>query len=233
MSAFNRFGATANDVLRLLKNVGISDLSAIDTADAAVSGADVVGAALDWATGQIIAWMPAQHRRLFSHVELEMVEPYATAGQTTVTLTLKPVSGTPRVYAHEYRPVDRPYGDGVSGSFVAATGVFTFAEALSSGNVVYASYEPDADNASFDLPTLSEWVAIGATAQLGGRLYGPTSPEFAQIEFYRTQFWGGQDNPGIRGDLAAGVMPPEFARMQFYDDYDGAKTIGSVRKARS
>jgi hypothetical protein len=241
MSAFNRFGATANDVLRLLRNVGIADLAAIDTTGTAVTGADVVAAALDWSTGQIVSWMQPAHRNLFRHVELELVETYATQGQTTVTLSLKPVAGTPRVYVDVYRPNNRPFGDGVSGTFVAATGVFTFAEPLNAGNIVYASYEPDADNAAFDLSGLSEWVAIGAAAHLGGRLYGEQSPEWALIGYYRSLFFGTEDTitgphrgvPGVRGDLKAGSTPPDIARMQFYDDIEGAKTIGTVRKGRA
>jgi hypothetical protein len=37
----------------------------------------------------------------------------------------------------------------------------------------------------------------------------------------------------VRGDLKAGSMPPDIARMQFYDDIEGAKTIGTVRKGRA
>jgi hypothetical protein len=233
MSAFNRFGATANDVLRLLKNVGISDMSAIDISAVTVTGQTVAEAALDWATGQVVGWMSDACRRLLSYVELEIVESYASAGQTTVTMGIKPVSGDARVYVYPHRPDTRPYGDGVGGTLVAATGVFTLDTPLSSGQVVYASYKPDRDGSSFDMPTLSEWVAIGATAQLGGRLYGPNSAEFAQIEYYRTQFWGGTDNPGVRGDLQAGVMPSEFAKLQFWDSHSGAKTIGTVRKGRA
>lgn len=235
MSFMNRFGATVDDVLRLLKNVGVADLEVFDANDDTVAGTSVVEKALDAAAGELHSWMPQSVSNLFDYVNLELVETYSAHGQTTVTLSMAPIKdGSVRIYVYGERPSTPPTGESaVSFSVDNTTGVVTLDEPLEAGYVVYASYKPDADNANFTVSLLAEYTAIGAAANVGGILLRGDTAAFQQIQFYRDRFYGTGDDDGIRGMMNGGQLASSMSRMRFWAPVDGSAMVGVIRKLRA
>lgn len=251
MSRFNRFGGVFTDVSAMYPGT-----ATVDYDGGGANGQVRIEAALDRAVLEVTAALTPDVYKAITQVVNQFVERYATAGQTTWTLGIKPViAGTVHLWRY---PLDTPLGGigtlvGNSGFFYgeqfykpptkgyfeiastdfsvnAATGVCTYtgAQAVQLGDRIYATYDVDTDNASFALPQLSLVSILGASAEMGERLYSQNTQEWALVTQYRTRFAA-----MIELIRAGTLIPDEVRKLNYWQDIERVNNeVKSVRLGR-
>lgn len=218
MTAYNRFGCLASNVVDLYP----------DTVTADYGSAAIIEEAIDHAVEQIANAMPEGLYRQISGIDLECVVRRATTGQTVCPgTTLRPlVAGSVRVWRgmptwFQTQPLPAEligagsYGvpvDLSSDQFTVnlATGAVTLAQPLALGEQVYVSAEVDTASASYSLPSLARLAARGAAGELGARLYSDQTNEWKLVTILRQDFVDGLNL------LAAGKLIPDEVRLARY-----------------
>jgi hypothetical protein len=209
---------------------------------------------IDSCCDEVIQNMPEEMFLSLSDVELEKVESRATAGQATVTLTLKPVTagkthiwkGQPRNFRQKPRlntdldlaegfadPELTPANELDSSKFSvdATTGIVTFvAGSLCSVNdEVYATYQ--ASIASLSVPSLATLVADGAAHLVGSKHYARGTSQWQFIDLLQERY-----TSKLSSLLDGDWIPPEIRLMRFWkeriSERDKESTIQVGRLAR-
>lgn len=221
--AFNRFGATAADVVNLYPGAPAADFG----------GESAILAAIDRAVTRILAVIPASVYDTLRYPKLELVADRASEGQTAATLGLVPVvPGSLRLWAIGNGAMrdnlTRPqpgYGETVGFSLTVATGAISnIAPALTEGAYLYASYKVDVESASYSLPSLRDIALYGAAAELGARIYSiGRQEEWALVEAYR-----GEWETALEQMSKAGWVPPELRALEWYRELEPATSSGIV-----
>lgn len=231
MAAYNYFGATAANLVAMFPGTSVDDFGGT----AAVN--TVLGRIAREVSG---ALTPAAYHALAERVELELVEEYATAGQTAITLGLLPVvAGSLRVWRFSrdavLRTKPRPgYSELTVSSLNTTTGAVVLSTGLVEGDRVFASYEIDCEAATFSWPSVADAVYMGAASELGARLYtAADQQQWALVEEYRGKYAGRVGSIGDDGVLRRARegrwQPDELRTLRFWTEIDvAAASIGSI-----
>jgi hypothetical protein len=251
MTQMNGFGIQQSDVQNKLTTGTYAPTIA------ELGGSAVVQDAIDDAVNLIIQAMPEEIFRQMHQIHLEMVCLRATAGQTTVQTTFRPIvpgqtwvwRGMPRFFRIEphrstdllrdqeffddsgYRPLSELKVD-TDYTLNDTTGVITFTNALMQNEQVAVDYWPDNTNAAFTIPSLANVAAHGAAAALATKLYPRASSQWDYVNTLTESFSNSlsslQDKTWI---------PPEMRMMNFWKkilpDGDDRKRIQGARILRA
>lgn len=238
--ALNRFGAVYTSVASLYPQTAVADYG----------GQTPIEEALDRSSDQIAnALTPLMYQQI-TEPDLEMIVRRAAAGQTSATLSIKPIisgslhvwTGQPALFQERplqstefYEVGGQPTGSLAGGQFElpstsysvnVTTGVVTLASPLAANDVVYATYQ--VDTSTLSLASLARIAVRGAAAELGARLYTQSTQEWALVSAYRDAF---------ASDLAAlkdGTMVPEELRnLRWWAEVERTSNrVGSIRLYR-
>lgn len=191
--AFNRFGAAFASVVSLYPGSAAVDFG----------GQVTIEEAIDRAVDRILAAMPEVIHNQLANPELILVVQRATAGQTTATLPLLPgLSGTGRIWVgqpgqFQERPVQWPAKFQDAGlleldtsrySLNYTTGLVTLTTGMVVNDQLYATYDVDANSASFTAASLARMAVRGAASELGSRLYSEANQEWLLVDKYENSF---------------------------------------------
>lgn len=238
MSRFNRFGKIFSDVISFYPGTSLADYDA-----GGANGQLRIEAALDRAVVDVLGSLSPAVYAAMTQVVNEFVVRYATAGQTTWTLGLFPiVAGTVHLWRY---PLDTPLGGignlvGNSGFFYgeqfykpptkgyfeiattdysvnATTGVCTYtgAQSVQLGDRIYATYDVDADNAAFSMPQLGQAIVIGASAELGTRLYTQADQTWQLVTMYQARY----DNY-LKMFRDGTLIPDEVRKLNYWQEIE-------------
>lgn len=226
--AFNRFGAVFTSVVSLYPGTAAADYG----------GQTTIEEAIDRAVDRILAAMPEVIHNQLANPELILVVQRATAGQTTATLPLLPgISGTGRVWVgqpsqFQERPQQYPakyQDDGLLEldtsrySINYTTGLVTLTSVMGANDLLYASYDVDANSATFTAPSLARMAARGAASELGSRLYSESNQEWLLVDKYETSFKESIDA------LSDGAWIPEELRyLKWWKEAERTTTGGAA-----
>lgn len=229
MANYNRFGSTAVQLVAMFPGTAAADLG----------GNTEIETVLDRIAREVAgALSPLAYGVLAEEAALEMVEDYASAGQTSVTLGLVPViTGTARLWSLPQDTNDKPkkgYGQLTVSAVNLTTGVVTLSSALSAGDRVFATYDLDCESASFSWPSVADAVLYGAAAVMGARLYtAGDGQEWALVNDYRAKYAGrvggtvGEDGV-LRLSREGRWQPDELRTLRWWTEIDTeAGQIGS------
>ncbi|MBA3588846.1 hypothetical protein [Methylibium sp.] len=231
MATYNRFGATTAQLVAMFPGTVSADFGG-DAAIQAVQeriAREIAG-----------ALVPIAYRVLAEDVTLELVEDYASAGQTSVTVGLVPVvTGTIRLWRFsrdaELRTKPRKGVNELTVSaIVLATGVVTISDTINLGDKVFASYEIDAEAAAFSWPSVADAVLHGSAALLGSRMYtSAEQQEWALVTDYRAKYAGRIGSVGEDGVMRMARegrwQPDELRTLKWWNEIDTADhSIGSI-----
>jgi hypothetical protein len=232
MGNYNSFGATEAALLRCFPGTAAADYG----------GSTAIGETLARIARELAGAMTeASYRMLAEMVELELVEDFASAGQTTVTLGLAPyLAGTLHVwsYARTDDLSEEPVWDeneltvsGVSGQTV------TLSSGLARGDRVFATYEIDPENVTFSWPSCADLVIYGAAAELGTRLFSEGTQQWELVKEYKGKYQGVYvvTEGGALARAREGTwVPDELRTLKFWKDIErvASKSLDSVRRYR-
>lgn len=249
---YNYFGATEAGALRKFAVSGYTPV-----ADE-FGGSLAVAAALADATHALVQAFPLVALDALQRPDLCAVEARGVEGQTAVTFPafLRPITAN-RVHvwrgmpsAFTSRPVlntdawqgSGPYG-GLSsptpsgpvvelppeGFTVTSTGV-TLASGLARNEQVFASWDVTVDDAAYSVPSVADWVELGAAAMLGPKVYAQAT---AQWEYVSAMVAEWTDLLEALGKGA--VTPADLRTVRWWRAPERAQdnTVGSVRRYRA
>ncbi len=230
MATYNRFGATVAQLVAMFPGTVSADFGG-DAAIQAVQeriAREIAG-----------ALVPIAYRVLAEDVALELVEDYASASQTSVTVGLVPVvTGTIRLWRFsrdaELRTKPRKGVDELTFSAInLTTGVVTISDTIALGDKVFASYEIDAEAAAFSWPSVADVVLQGTASELGSRLFtSADQQEWALVAEYKEKYRG-RYVVTEGGQLAltreGRWQPDELRTLKWWNEIDTADhSIGSI-----
>ena len=206
MPTHNFFGATTDDVLRLLSS------------DAARPAASLVEAAMHDAEARIEAALPDRYRRLLSRVEGEAIVKAATEGQAEAEIGLPAASGLV-LYADLACPYpDRSAADAMdpaSYELDEAGEKVAFSPPLSRGTRVAADYATTLAKGLRVLAGLAAELAAAALARPG---------VYARPEVAESLARSAAEGTSALADGRLGV--PELDDLTLYDDWERAPRRG-------
>jgi hypothetical protein len=230
MGSYNSFGATEAALLRCFPGTAAADYG----------GSTAISESLARIARELAGAMTqASYRALAEMVELQMVEDFASEGQTTVTLGVAPyLAGTLHLwrYARTDDLSEEPVWDenelawtGVSGQTVTLT------SGLSRGDRVFATYEIDPENVTFSWPSCADLVIYGAAAELGARLFSEGTQQWELVKEYKEKYQGIVEEGGALARAREGAwVPDELRTLKFWKDIERSesKSFDSVRRYR-
>lgn len=236
MATYNYFGATEAQLLAMYPGAVVADFGAAGSAAAVLARiAREVSAAF---TVEV-------YRCLAEVVQLEMIEDYAAAGQTTVTLGLLPiVTGTVHIWVRSQgddlstKPV-LGAGEATVSSVNLATGAVVLSSALALGDKVFATYEINAEDSAFSWPSVADVVLLGAAAEMGARLYTQADQAWALVTEYQGRYRGTYvvTEGGAQARSRTGTwIPDELRTLRWWEEIERSQPeggIGSVRRYRA
>ncbi len=194
---------------------------------------------MDRATLEITAAVRPDVFQAITQVNAEWVVRYATLGQNSWTLGMKPaIAGTVHLWNYPLQIPDGGLGNQVNTSGFTyldayykppskgwleidptwysvnvTTGVVTYTgpQQVQLGDRIYATYDVDTDNAAFSLPQLGNVLVFGAAAELGGAIYSQATQEWALVTQYRDRY------AALCKQLLDGTLiPDEVRRLNFW-----------------
>ena len=229
---YNKFGASADDVLRLYSGTVVDDYSAISAAGATVSGLAVIDGALERYSRSVVGALPERVRESILRPSAELILDRPLTSQTSASVSLAPVvAGSLRLYVYGDWPCRQPRLDNVTAadySTNVATGEVTYPAGIPADGYAFATYRVDVESANFGLADIAAIVAHGAAQELGGNLYNAESAYWPQVERYRA-VW----DEGIELIRKGLLVPHTVAAMRWYQEIEAAgPAIGSVTKYR-
>ncbi len=248
MTRLNNFGAVNGDVIAMYPNTAAADFG----------GTTVVDAALGRAARVFAMSLSPDVWRQMRLVDAQLVVRYATAGQTTATIGLKPIiSGTVHLWQYPNEELFDPNNSFAGYANTAgwqrgwfyrkprfgimeldqtalaitvnlSTGAVANLPALNLGDRVYASYEVDTDAAAFAMPSIADAIVYGAAAEMGAFLYTEGTQEWKLVDEYRERW------KAILGSAKDGTwVPDELRKLIYFQPVErGAEEISSVRLFR-
>ncbi len=256
---FNKFGATASDVVAMYPGTILADYDGGGTA-----GEAIIEGVLDRIAREVASAMSPEVYKQITEVDCQEVVKYATANQTSFTLGIAPiVAGS--VHLWIYPPIAslelRQYGlNDYSGSMcsdeyfrkpvlgygevattdysvAASTGVVSYTgPALGTGCRVYASYNTDITADTFALPSVSDIVLLGAASELGARLFSEGTQEWKLVDEYRSRYRGAfdaSDSGVMKRALSGEWLPDELRALTYFVELDRkSEQVSSVRTYR-
>jgi hypothetical protein len=254
MAAFNYFGATVEAVVLKFATGGYAAESADFGGDPAVLDA------LADATNQLAQALPLAHLDALQRPELCQIENRGADGQTIVAfpaVLLPAFAG--RVHVWRGMPsqfVSRPMlqtSPWISGAFggyaglsspvppgaavelpesaytVTPTGII-LGTPLARNEQVFASWDVATTDAAYSVPSLADWVANGAAAMLGPKVYTTAT---AQWEYVSGMVTGWNDL--LEAVHKGTVTPADLRVLRWWKAPENAQenTVDSVRKYRT
>ncbi len=230
MGSYNSFGATEAALLRCFPGTAAADYG----------GSTAITEALARISRELAGAMTqASYRALAEMVELQLVEDFAAAGQTTVTLGLAPyLASTLHIwgYARTDDLSEEPVWDESELTVTSVVGqVVTLTNGLARGDRIFATYEIDPENVAFSWTSCADLVIYGAAAELGARLFSEGTQQWELVKEYKEKYQGIVPEGGALARAREGTwVPDELRTLKFWKDIDRsqAKTLDSVRRYR-
>lgn len=249
---FNYFGATEAALLRKFALAGYTP--AADD----FGGATAIADALADATHALVQTFPLVALEALQRPDLCLIEARGTAGQTAASFpaALRPAvvarvhvwRGMPSAFTS--RPgleTDAWLGEGGYGnpgsptpsgsicelpaaSFVATASGITLTDGLARNEQVYASWDVNVDDAAYSVPSVADWVLLGAAAATGAKHFPQASAGWALVSGMAEE-WG-----ALLEALGKGTVTPAGLRaLRWWQAPERAQdnTIGSVRRYRA
>lgn len=230
--ASNNFGATEADVPALYQGSAAEDFG----------GSSIIQAALD-RYGEMVTECLSD--RLWSSIRTptaQLVVREATAGQTTWSLGLAPVvAGTVHLFKYAAWPRSLPQTQigGTLGeaeidpddyTVTLSTGAVVYSgDSLNEGEMVFATYEVDVENAAFSMESLASKVTIGAGAELGAMIYvQPADPASGQGRWGLVKWYADQWREWCTKAKAGEWIPAEIRALDWWQAPTSGGTMGSV-----
>lgn len=249
---YNYFGATEAGVLRKFAVGGYTPVAED------FGGTQAIADALADAVHALVQAFPLVALDALQRPDLCNVEARGTEGQTAVTFPafLRPITAN-RVHvwrgmpsAFTSRPVlntDAWQGGGGYGSLssptpsgpvvelppegftVTATGI-TLASGLARNEQVFASWDVTTDDASYAVQSVADWVATGAAAVTGPKVYPQATAQWEYVSRL-VEEWASLLAALAKGD----VTPADLRTLRWWKAPERAQdnTVGSVRRYRA
>ncbi len=236
MAAYNYFGATSARLIALYPATSADDFGGTSTINDTLAriAREVAG-----------AFTTEVYRSLAELVELELVEDYASAGQTALSLGLLPITtGTMHLWRFgQYDDLSTRPAWGVSelttSSINLTTGAVVLAEGLNLGDKVFATYEINPEDTAFSWPSVADVVLLGAAAELGARIYSQADQTWALVTEYQDRYRGRYvvQEGGVQGRSREGTwIPDELRTLRWWTEVERSQPeggIGSIRRYRA
>ncbi len=203
MSRFNKFGATADEVVAMYPGSVLADFDG-----GGDSGETIIEGVLDRISREVALALSPEAYAQMTQVDCMEVVRYATQSQTSFNLGLAPaVAGTlhlwiyPSLASLELRTSGYADTDGLddlyrkpvmgvneipAGNYSESSEVITYPSGLSLGQRVFASYDVDMD--SVEMPSMADVVLLGTAAELGSRLYSDATQEWKLVATYAENY---------------------------------------------
>ncbi len=246
---FNSFGASAAQLIAKYPGTVLADYDGGGS-----NGSAVITATLESISREVASAFTAEVYKQLTQVDCEEVVRYATDGQTTATVGMPTITaGTLHLWAYPslaalnghtngtaidggfeydmwYRKPVVGYNEltlGVDYSVSGAT--ITFIVPRTVGERIYASYDTDAANASFALPSIADIVLLGSAAELGSRLYSEGTQEWKLVTGYAERYKDWLDR------ITKGTwIPDEVRKLLYWNEVErvSESEVTTVRRYR-
>ena len=224
---YNRFGATAAELLALYPASQASDYGRAAGVPDATTGTAAINDALDRYARKAAACLTESAYGAITKPRGEVLKEHTTGSETSLTTVFAPiVSGSFHLWEFARVPQRTPRFDDAE---VAAseytvdysTGVVTYSPVADIA--VVASYDIDTDSASYSVQSMKEWVLIGAAAELGARLYFGDTQRWGLVERYQSMW-----DTWCADARAGNWLPDEVRLAQYAVEPAGGTAVGSV-----
>lgn len=224
---YNRFGATAADLIALYPASQASDYGRSAGVPDATAGTTAIEDALDRYARKAAACLTESAYGSITKPRGEVLKEHTVGSETSFATVIKPiVAGSFHLWKFPRVPQRTPsFDDGE-----VATSDYTID--VSTGTITYspeadvailASYDADTESASYGLGSMKEWVLIGAAAELGTRLYFGDTQRWGLVERYQSMW------DAWCADARAGNWLPDEVRLaQYAVEPAGGTAVGSV-----
>lgn len=237
----NWFGASIEDIARLLPGVAIADFGNGDEQRARVN----LSGDFDEATRRVLEACPARVYDLLHRVVGELIVERGTAGQTTCYLSLPAAVSTSLYLFKNYGecPVNPDPNDALASAEISnVTRVadtsspynmawrVTLATALALGDTIHATYDLDVTSALYCFGDLADIVRRLVVANAGGRIYSMSDTVWSLVSES-----GKVADERLQALADGKLIPTQLRRLKLCADFErtSGSAFGSVPCVRS